>query len=79
MTAKLSDEIEHNLERELDISFSRRIAMVAMGYIPLLHITTCIVLTLLVANNKGYAFALLTLIVTVYLIPPLAVRLVALE
>lgn len=59
-----------------DMSVGGRLAMVAFGYIPLLHIAACITVAVIVSHSYGYAWGAAATLATMYLAPPLATRIV---
>lgn len=63
-------------QAQFDLSAAGRLKMVAMGYIPLLHVATCVSLAVFVPSGRGYVASFVAALLAIYLIPPLAARLV---
>lgn len=61
-------------DRGLDFSFTSRRAMVAMGFIPFVHVAVVLAPILLVTLDRWEAGAAAWSLPLVYLLPPLAVR-----
>lgn len=62
------------VEPALDLKTSARLAMVVLGYLPALHGIFALGTTALAAARGGVLPALATVVVAVYLVPPLAAR-----
>lgn len=63
----------HELSPSFDLRPGQRLAMVSLAYVPLLHATFCVTTTLAITNRAGLGWAIFSGILTLYLVPPLAV------
>ncbi len=76
MPVESSADYQNELQPAFDLTIGARLAMVALGYIPFLHVCSTIAATTLAARYGGVWPAIATAVLVVYLVPPLAARLV---
>ncbi len=62
------------LRPAIDVSTRGRLAMVALGYLPFLHVCASVVAVVFVALRGSPVWAIPAALVAVYLVPPLAAR-----
>lgn len=74
MPAESSASRPQAIDPALDLSIRARLAMVLIGYIPLLHVVLSVVATVLVASRSSPWLATVTALTAIYLLPPLIVR-----
>jgi hypothetical protein len=73
MQAELSVETGRRLPPSFDLRVGQRVAMMCIGYVPLLHALLSIGIASVVLQTFGPGWACVGLVGAVYLIPPLAV------
>jgi len=73
MPAESSVDKLRDLSPSFDLRPAQRIAMVALAYVPLLHLVVCATAALAAYRSYGLAWAVIAGMSAVYLIPPLAV------
>jgi len=79
MPAESLADRESTVRPAIDLSIGGRLTMVAIGYIPLLHLGCCLALALLLARYQGYTWSAAATAAAIYLVPPLATRIVRLR
>lgn len=75
MASELSAETGALKRPAFDLSVRARLAMIALGYLPLLHLAATVVCTAAAGATLGRPAALLTAVAMLYLLPPLGAAL----
>ena len=75
MPVESSVEVKNALRPTFDLSIGGRIKMVALGYIPFVHLCCSVALVSYSAIRYGSSWAIGAVVFSIYLLPPLAVRL----